>query len=74
MFNNMVLLANNCQNVYENRVIFKFFKKPQISSCQNKTLFNDSSILVLVKKAVLKWMGVSVFWVGQVEKCDFPRA
>ena len=50
LFDNMVLFTNNCQNVYENEVIFKCFQKPQISKCQNETLCNDSSILLLFKK------------------------
>ena len=33
MFDNMVHLANNGQNVYEKQVIFKFFRKPQILRC-----------------------------------------
>ena len=81
LFNDMVLFANNCQNVYEKRIIFKCFQKPQILRCQNKALFNDSSILVFSKKKViLKWVETPDFWEGQVEnraKCGkmviFPR-
>ena len=35
--------------------------KPQISRCQNKSLCNDSSILVLVKEIILKWVEVPDF-------------
>ena len=52
LFDNMVFFANNCQNVYEKQVIFKYFQKPQISRCQNKTLCNDSSIPVLFKTII----------------------
>ena len=42
--------------------------EPQISMCQNKTSCNDSSILVLRRKVILKWVGVPNFLEGQVEK------
>ena len=59
--------SNNCQNVHEKRLIFKCFKKSQISSCQNKTLSDDSSILVLFKEVIFKFVGVPDSWEGQVE-------
>ena len=68
LFDNMVLFAKNCQNVYEKQVIFKCFQKPQILRCQNKTLCKDSSILVLFKKVTFGWVGMPDFWEGQVEK------
>ena len=68
LFDNMVLFANNCQNDYEKQVIFKCSQKPQIRRCYNNTLCNDSSILVLFKKAILKWARVPHFWEGQVDK------
>ena len=67
LFDNMVFFPNNCQNVYEKQVIFKCFQKPQISRCQNKTLPDDSSILLLFIKVILKWVGVPDFWEGHVE-------
>ena len=54
LFDNMVLFANNCQNDYEKQVIFKCSQKPQIRRCHNNTLCNDSSILVLFEKVILK--------------------
>ena len=32
-----------------------------ISTCYSKTLCNDSSVLVLFKNVILKWMGVLHF-------------
>ena len=63
----MVLFANNCQNDYEKQVIFECSQKPQIKRCYNNTLCNDSSIVVLFKKVILKWVGVPHVWEGQVE-------
>ena len=67
MFDNMVLFVNNCQNDYENQVIFKCSRKPQIRRCQNNTSCNDSSIPVLFKKRLLTWVREQDFWEGQVE-------
>ena len=67
LFDYLVLFSNNCQNVYEKLVISKCFQKQQISSCQNKNFCNDSSILVLFKKVIFKWVGVPHLWEGQVE-------
>ena len=64
----MVQKANNCQNDYEKQVNFKCSQKPQIRRCYNKILCNDSCILVLFKKVILKWVGVPDFWEGQVEE------
>ena len=44
-----------------NRKFSKCFHKSQISRCQNKTFCNDSSILVLLKTVILKWVGVPDF-------------
>ena len=33
----------------------------------NKILCNNSSILVLFKKVIFKWMGVPDFWEGQMK-------
>ena len=63
----MVFFPNNCQNVYEKQVIFKCFQNPRILRCQNKTLCNESYILVLFKKVILKWVGVPDFWDRQVK-------
>ena len=68
LFDNMVLFANNCQNDYEKQVIFECSQKPQIRKCYNNTLCNDSSIVVLFKQVILKWVGVPHAWEGQVEK------
>ena len=62
LFENMVLFANNCQNESEKQVFFKCCQTPKIGRCYNKTLCDDSSILVLFKKVILKWVGVPVFW------------
>ena len=64
---NMVLIANNCQNEHENRY---FSNAPRNHKLQGVTtkLCDDSSILVLFKKVILKWVGVPEFWERQVEK------
>ena len=60
------------------KLIFKCFQKPQISTCLNKTLCDDISILVLFRKVLLKWVGVPDFLEGaggkirlNVEKLSF---
>ena len=48
-------------------------QKPQITRCYNNTSWNDSPILVLFKKVILKWVGMPYFWEGQVEKWLFSQ-
>ena len=64
----MVLFANNCQNEYEKQVFLNYSHKPQIRRCYNKTLCDDSSVLALFKKVILKWAGVPSFGERQVAK------
>ena len=64
----MVLFANNCQNDYEEHVIFKCFQKPQILRRENKTLFTGSSILVRFKKSNFKVGGTAIFLGGTGRK------
>ena len=66
----MMLFTNNCQNVYEKRLNFQML--PETTNF-NKTWCNDSSILVLFKRVILKWVGVPDFWEGQVKKWSFPH-
>ena len=40
----------------------------KLEAVKNKTLCDDSSIHVLSKKVILKWVGVPDFWERQVEK------
>ena len=62
---NMMLFTNNCQNDYEKQVVFKCSQKPQITRCYNNILCNASSILVLFRKVILKWVGAPHFWEGR---------
>ena len=39
----------------------------QISRCQNKTLCDDSSIRVLFKNVIYKWVGAPNVWEGKME-------
>ena len=56
----MYLKTTNFQTLLE---------KTKISDCQNKTLCDDdSSILVLVKNVIYKWVAVPDFWEGQMQK------
>ena len=64
----MVLFTNNSQNEYKKQVFFKCIQKPQIRKCYNKTLCDDSSVLLIFKKVILMWVGVPGFWEGQMEK------
>ena len=68
LFDNIVFFAN------EKQAIFKGFQKPQISMCQNKTLYNDSSIRLLFKKVILKWVGMTDFCEEQVENGSFSQS
>ena len=64
----LALFSNICQSVYEKQLIFTCFQKPQTSSCQNKTLCDDSSIILIFRKVIYKWVGVPDFREGQAEK------
>ena len=78
LFNDIVLFRIIVETYLKKQLIFKYFQKPQISSCQNKSLFGDSSILVLFIKVIYKWMRVPDFWEGEwkiglnLEKFLFP--
>ena len=47
--------------VSEKQLVFKCLQKPQISSCQNETLYNDNSVLGCCRKAIFRWARVPDF-------------
>ena len=51
----------------KNRYFSNALRNHKLEGVKNKTLCDDSSILVRFKKIILKWAGVPDFWEGQVE-------
>ena len=45
-----------------------FSNAPRNHKLKGVKISDDSSVLVLFKKVILKWVGVPGFWEGQVEK------
>ena len=60
----LIIVKTNMKNRYFSNAP----RNHKLEGVKNKTLCDDSSILVLFKKVILKWVGVLNFWEGQVEK------
>ena len=62
------------------KLIFKCFRKPKKTSCQNKTWCDDSFVIALFKNTFYIWVGALDFWEGHgkigpnAENARSPRA
>ena len=52
----------------KNRYFSRAPRNHKLEGVKNKTLCDDSSILVVFKKVILTWVEAPDFWEGQVEK------